>query len=132
MSDKESRKIYTRFQNSTIEKLDKEAEERGLSRSEYIRRMTNSGRREGDIPEETLQESDGAADEYRTVVPGESLQERLLEAIGDGQNNAKEPEQVKKEVVGDIKGTIDDKIAELQADGLVVNHPSEGVYIPEE
>jgi len=133
MGGKETKRVGIQFPNQVVDKLESEADERGLSRSEYLRRMISAGRRDLGISdgEETASKLESKQQPTTRVVSEDTLRKQILQHLEEGRDNPKPDEKLLSEVRGEIDDRIRDKLADLQEEGLVSYYGGKGYYITE-
>jgi len=131
MGEKETKRVGIQFPKQVVDKLESEADERGLSRSEYLRRMISAGRRDLGISddEEAASKLESKQQSTTRVVSEDTLRKQILKHLEEGRDNPKSDEKLLSEVRGEIDDRIRDKLADLQEEGLVSYYGGKGYYI---
>lgn len=133
MGEKETKRVGVRFQKQVLEEIENEADERGISRTEYLRRMITAGRRDLGISDDEQTSPEHQLEQQTTtrVVPEDTLREQILQHLEEGRGNPKSDDELLNEVRGEIDDRIREKLADLQEEGLVSYYGGKGYYIPE-
>ncbi|MFB6167883.1 MAG: DUF5805 domain-containing protein [Haloferacaceae archaeon] len=98
------------------------AEDLGMSLSEFVRTMTQAGRRGFvEVGSERPTDGDPAAD-----PGGQGLEDLILEAVGDG---AASWEELVDAATGDVEDRLDDALSRLQDEGRLRYSGREGGYV---
>ena len=99
------------------------AEDLGMSLSEFVRTMTQAGRR-GFVEVGTTNAVE--ADDPASNPGSDGLEELILDAVGDG---AASWEELVDAATGDVEDRLDDSLSGLQDEGALRYSGREGGYV---
>lgn len=99
------------------------ADDLGMSLSEFLRTMTQAGRR-GFVAAGS--EKPAETDDHPSNPRGDGLEDLILDAVGDG---AASWEELVDAATGDVEDRLDDALSRLQDNGVLRYSGREGGYV---
>ena len=114
------------------ERWREEAEDRGMSQSEFVRTMVQAGRRGFDLGETAAEQSNPVKGSDRDVTPGVEaggveLEDRTLELVE--REGPLDWDGLVEGLVGDFEDRLEDALGELQSANRVKHSGRAGGYV---